>query len=105
MPFSNVPVKNPGRFLEQFVKIVQPRGAQGVQGTNPAVQHAGMAKRFVYTITKDNVLIMILAVTLEVEEAPAKGLPNLPRVGRNELKKMSWQLLSAKKYELYIYNI
>jgi len=24
MPFSNVPVKNPGRYFEQFVKVVQP---------------------------------------------------------------------------------
>jgi len=30
MPFSNVPVKNPGRYLEQFVKIVQPRGGDSV---------------------------------------------------------------------------
>jgi len=27
MPFSNVPVKNPGRYLEKFVKITQPIGA------------------------------------------------------------------------------
>jgi len=30
MPFSNVPVKNPGRYLEQFVKIVQPRGGDTI---------------------------------------------------------------------------
>jgi len=31
MPFSNIPVKNPGRYLEKFVKIVQPIGAEGGQ--------------------------------------------------------------------------
>jgi len=38
MPFSNVPVKNPGRYLEQFVKIVQPRGGECIQKSSPAVQ-------------------------------------------------------------------
>ena len=28
MPFSNVPVKNPGRYFEKFVKIVQPMGGE-----------------------------------------------------------------------------
>jgi len=45
MPLSNVPLKNPGRYLEQFVKIVQPRGGQGIQGAGPAVQLAGRDKR------------------------------------------------------------
>ena len=32
MPFSNVPVRNPGRYFEKFVKIVQPiGGAEGGQ--------------------------------------------------------------------------
>ena len=31
MPFSNIPVKNPGRYLEKFVKIVQPIGAEAGQ--------------------------------------------------------------------------
>jgi len=26
MPFSNIPVRNPGRYFEQFVKVVQPVG-------------------------------------------------------------------------------
>jgi len=33
MPFSNIPVKNPGRYLEQFVKIVQPRGGESMGTT------------------------------------------------------------------------
>ena len=31
MPFSNVPVKNPGRYFEKFVKIVQPMGGEAGQ--------------------------------------------------------------------------
>ena len=31
MPFSNVPVKNPGRYFEKFVKIVQPIGGESGQ--------------------------------------------------------------------------
>ena len=31
MPFSNVPVKNPGRYFEKFVQIVQPLGAEAGQ--------------------------------------------------------------------------
>ena len=54
MPFSNVPVKNPGRYLEQFVKIVQPRVTPGLQGSNPAVQFAGMGNR--YNIVKETYL-------------------------------------------------
>jgi len=26
MPFNNIPVRNPGRYFEQFVKVVQPVG-------------------------------------------------------------------------------
>merc|ERR1711872_1198336 len=42
MSFSNVPVKNPGRYLEQFVKIVQPRGGECLNKAIPAVQSVGM---------------------------------------------------------------
>ena len=31
MPFSNVPIKNPGRYFEKFVKIVQPIGTDARQ--------------------------------------------------------------------------
>ena len=40
-----MPVKNHGRYIEQFVKIVQPRGMESLQGANPAVQFAGFANR------------------------------------------------------------
>ena len=42
MPFSNIPVKNPGRYLEQFVKIVQPRGGDSMGIT----AREGMASRY-----------------------------------------------------------
>jgi len=42
MPFSNVPVKNPGRYLEQFVKIVQPRGGD----TIGAAARQGIGSRY-----------------------------------------------------------
>jgi len=34
MPFKNVPVKNPGRYFEQFVKVVQPKGSADTGGNN-----------------------------------------------------------------------
>jgi len=39
MPFKNVPVKNPGRYFEQFVKVVQPKssGCNGGGGSNQAL--------------------------------------------------------------------
>ena len=46
MPLSNIPVKNPGRYLEQFVKIVQPRGGDSMGTT----AREGMASRYYYTI-------------------------------------------------------
>ena len=41
MPFK-VPVKNPGRYFEQFIKIVQHRGGESMQWSNHAVQFSGM---------------------------------------------------------------
>eukprot|EP00088_Acartia_fossae_P010858 TRINITY_DN1543_c0_g1_i3.p2 TRINITY_DN1543_c0_g1~~TRINITY_DN1543_c0_g1_i3.p2 ORF type:complete len:101 (-),score=21.01 TRINITY_DN1543_c0_g1_i3:80-382(-) len=43
MPFSNVPVRNPGRYFEQFVKVVQPitggnqAAAYGVVNNGPTM--------------------------------------------------------------------
>ena len=38
MSFGRIPVKNPGRYLERFVSILQPKGGhQPLQGS-PAVQ-------------------------------------------------------------------
>jgi len=31
MSFSNVPLRNPGRYFEQFVKVVQPISGSGQQ--------------------------------------------------------------------------
>jgi len=37
MATNGIPVRNPGRYLEQFVKIVQPKSADYLQDSNPAV--------------------------------------------------------------------
>jgi len=47
MPFSNVPVKNPGRYFEQFVKVVQPKanaGGSNVQNMQMQMSAAGSTK-------------------------------------------------------------
>ena len=36
MATNGIPVRNPGRYLEQFVKIVQPKSADCLQNFNPA---------------------------------------------------------------------
>jgi len=44
MPFSNVPVKNPGRYFEQFVKVVQPKanaGGSNVQNMQMQMSSSG----------------------------------------------------------------
>jgi len=41
MPFSNVPVKNPGRYFEQFVKVIQPVG--GANGGSTSANSPNMA--------------------------------------------------------------
>ena len=46
MPLSNIPVKNPGRYLEQFVKIVQPRGGDSMG----RAARQGMAIRYLVII-------------------------------------------------------
>ena len=46
MPLSNIPVKNPGRYLEQFVKIVQPRGGDSMG----RAARQGMASRYLVII-------------------------------------------------------
>jgi len=53
MHFSNIPVRNPGRYFEQFVKVVQPKGPgcntnvpnMGITGTSgsPAWNGSGIA--------------------------------------------------------------
>jgi len=34
MPFGNVPKKNPGRYFEQFVKVLEPKQGQSSSSNN-----------------------------------------------------------------------
>jgi len=43
MSFSNVPVRNPGRYFEQFVKVVQPITGGGQPYTSAAANTPSMA--------------------------------------------------------------
>ena len=38
MAANGIPVRNPGRYLEQFVKIVRPKSVDCLQTSNPAIQ-------------------------------------------------------------------
>jgi len=38
MPFNNIPIKNPGRYFEQFVKVLEPSKGGGQQmALSPAI--------------------------------------------------------------------
>jgi len=70
MPFSNIPVKNPGRYLEQFVKIVQPRGGDSMGTT----AREGMASRYlVLSILYTDILYCSHAQTWKSSSACGEG--------------------------------
>jgi len=75
MPFSNVPVKNPGRYLEKFVKITQPIGADATYNQVAFAKNGpGMQPRTqtLTSISSDNLVTQSSTSAFSTTSSPFK---------------------------------